>query len=59
MVDMIRAKCEKVTRVNPPLSVTFCRVSFQQQLYFTTEFEAQLVTGYGKYIPYFFEYWEA
>ena len=28
-------------------------------IYFTTEFEAQLVTGYGKYIPYFFEYWEA
>ena len=57
MFDMIRAKCEKVTRVNPSLSVTFCRVSFQQQLYFTTE--AQLVTGYGKYIPSFFEYWEA
>ena len=56
MVGMTRAKCEKVTRVNPPLSVTFCRVSFQQQLYFTTEFEAQLVTGYGKNVPYFFEY---
>ena len=57
MVDMTRAKCEKVTRVNAPLSVTFCRVSFQQQLYFTTE--AQLVAGYGKYIPSFFEYREA
>ena len=54
MVDMIRAKCEKVTRVDPPQSVTFYRVSFQQQLYFTTE--AQLVAGYGKYIPSFFEY---
>ena len=57
MVDMTRAKCEEVTRVNPPLSVTFCRVSSQQQLYFTTE--AQLVAAYGEYIPSFFEYWEA
>ena len=54
MVDMTRAKCEEVTRVNPPLSVTFCTVSSQQQLYFTTE--AQLVAAYGEYIPSFFEY---